>query len=242
MLNPPLGRLADVVPFSCVDGPGNRFVAFLQGCNLDCLACHNPQTIARNSPRARVVDVPRILGDLLPLHSFLSGLTVSGGEPTVQVEFVVALFSAVKADSELGHLSTFLDTNGAASREVWDQLLPSMDAAMVDLKALDPDVHFRLTGAGNDDVLASIRYLAAHQKLYEVRLLLVPGINDSPDQLELTADWLLGVDPEMRVRVNGFRPHGVRAHAHRWPATTADQRSAYEQLLTRAGLRNLTLV
>lgn len=225
-----------------MDGPGNRFVVFLQGCNLNCVACHNPHTIPVATPRARVVGVPALLDEIRPLHRFLSGLTVSGGEATLQPLFVAALFGAIKADAELGHLTTFLDTNGAAKREVWDRLLPAMDSAMVDLKALDPDVHVRLCGTTNSDVLASIRHLAAHGKLNEVRLLLVPGVNDSPDQLERTAEWLLGVDPDMRVKVIGFRPHGVRAAARQWSEPTADRRAAYEQLLTRAGVRELAVV
>ena len=241
-MSPPLGLLADVVPFSWVDGPGNRFAIFLQGCNFDCVACHNPHTIPLGTPRARVVGVPLLLDEVRLLHRFLSGLTLSGGEATVQPDFVAALFGAVKADADLGHLTTFLDTNGAANRQVWDQLMPTMDAAMVDLKALDPDLHVRLTGTSNDDVLASIRYLAAHEKLYEVRLLLVPGVNDSRDQLERTAQWLLDVDPNMRVKVIGFRPHGVRAAARQWLEPTADQRASYEHLLSRAGIRELTLV
>lgn len=241
-MSPPLGLLADVVPFSWVDGPGNRFVVFLQGCNLNCVACHNPHAIPLATPRARVVGVPALLEEVRPLHAFLSGLTVSGGEGTLQPDFVAALFGAVKADVELAHLTTFLDTNGAAKREVWDRLLPALDAAMVDLKALDADVHVGLTGAPNDDVLTSIRHLAAHGKLYEVRLLLVPGVNDSPDQLERTAAWLLGIDPDMRVKVIGFRPHGVRAAARHWLGPTADRRAAYLQVLTLAGVRELTLV
>lgn len=241
-MNRPHALLADVVPFSWVDGPGNRFVAFLQGCNLNCVPCHNPHTIPLDTPRARVVDVPDLLAEVRPLHRFLSGITVSGGEATVQPDFVAALFAAVKADAELCHLTTFLDTNGTAKLEVWDRLIPVMDAAMVDLKAFDPDVHVALTGETNDDVLVSIRHLAAHGKLYEVRLLLVPGVNDSPDQLERTAKWLLGVDPYMRVKVTGFRRHGARAAAQQWLEPTEDRWAEYRKLFTHAGVRDLVLV
>lgn len=241
-MSPALGLLADVVPFSWVDGPGNRFVVFMQGCNFDCRACHNPHTIPLATPRARVVTVQNVLDDLRPVHRFLSGITVSGGEATQQPAFVAALFQAVKADPDLAHLTAFLDTNGSASREVWDLLLPVMDAAMVDLKALDPELHLELTGAPNDAVLASIRLLARHRKLYEVRLLLVPGVNDSPDQLARTADWLLHVDPDVRVKVIGFRPHGVRASARHWGEPTEAERETYEHVLAGAGVRDLELV
>lgn len=241
-MSPELGLLADVVPFSWVDGPGNRYVLFLQGCNFNCTACHNPHTIPMATGRARVVSVSGVMDDIRPVHRFLSGVTVSGGEATLQPHFVRDLFSALKADGELGHLTTFLDTNGSAPREVWDRLLPVTDGVMVDLKALDPDVHLALTGASNAPVLASIRRLAAQHKLYEVRLLLVPGINDSTEQLMATAEWLLSVDPAMRIKVIAFRRHGARASAQAWPEATDEQRAAWEDVLQHAGVRELELV
>jgi pyruvate-formate lyase-activating enzyme len=241
-MSPEPGLLADVVPFSWVDGPGNRYVLFLQGCNFNCTACHNPHTIPLATSRANVVTVQAVLEDLRPVHRFLSGVTVSGGEATLQPHFVHDLFAAVKDDAELGHLTTFIDSNGAAPREVWDQLLPVTDGVMVDLKALDADLHVTLTGAANDPVLSSIRHLAAEGKLYEVRLLLVPGINDGTEQLRHTADWLLSVDPGMRIKVIAFRRHGARAAAQPWPEATAEQRDEWQRVLEQAGIRQLELV
>jgi len=241
-LSPALGLVADVVPFSWVDGPGNRYVLFLQGCNFGCTACHNPHTIPLATPRARVVSVPEMLEDMRRVRRFLSGVTVSGGEATLQPHFVRDLFAAVKDDAELGGLTTFVDSNGSAPREVWDLLLPVTDGVMVDLKALDPGVHLELTGSGNDEVLATIRHLAERARLYEVRLLLVPGINDSVEQLQRTADWLLSVDPALRVKAIGFRRHGARAAAQQWPEPTDEHRQRWQAVLEGAGVRRLELV
>jgi pyruvate-formate lyase-activating enzyme len=241
-VSPELGLLADVVPFSWVDGPGNRYVLFLQGCNFSCTACHNPHTIPLATGRAKVVAVQNVAEDLRPVHRFLSGITVSGGEATLQADFVHDLFAAVKADAELGHLTTFVDTNGSAPDAVWDRLLPVTDGVMVDLKAFDPDQHRALTGASNDAVLASIRRLAAAGRLYEVRLLLVPGVNDAADLLRRTADWLLTVDPAVRIKVIGFRRHGVRAAARHWPEPTEAQRAGWRDVLDQAGVGELELV
>ncbi len=241
-MSPALGLLADVVPFSWVDGPGNRYVLFLQGCNFGCTACHNPHTIPLATPRARVVSVPEMLDEVRRVRRFLSGVTVSGGEATLQPHFVRDLFAAVRDDAELGHLTTFLDSNGSAPREVWDLLLPVTDGVMVDLKALDAGVHLELTGSGNDEVLATIRHLAECARLYEVRLLLVPGVNDSVEQLQRTADWLLSVDPALRVKVIGFRRHGARAAAQHWPEPTDERRQRWQAVLERAGVRRLELV
>jgi len=241
-VSPGLGLLADVVPFSWVDGPGNRYVLFLQGCNFACTACHNPHTIPLAPPRARMVTVEQVVDEVRRTHRFLSGVTVSGGEATLQPGFMFELFDALKTDPQLAHLTTFIDTNGSALRETWDRLLPVTDGAMVDLKAFDPDVHLRLTGAANTSVLTSIRHLAARGKLYEVRLLLVPGINDSAAQLRETADWLLSVDPLVRIKVIAFRRHGVRASARAWPEATPEQRDDWCGVLREAGVRDLVSV
>ena len=241
-MSPELGLLADVVPFSWVDGPGNRYVLFLQGCNFACTACHNPQTIPLGTPRARLVTVEEVLEDVRRAHRFLSGVTVSGGEATLQPSFVFDLFAALRSDPQLAHLTTFVDTNGSAPRQVWDRLMPVIDGAMVDLKAFDPEVHLRLTGATNTSVLTSIRHLADRGKLHEVRLLLVPGINDSAAQLREAADWLLSVDPLVRIKVISFRRHGVRASARTWPEATPQQRADWCGVLRGAGVQDLVLV
>jgi pyruvate formate lyase activating enzyme len=238
----PQGLVADVVRFSWVDGPGNRFVVFLQGCNFNCLACHNPHTIPRQTPRARVVEAAELVEEIRPLAPFLGGVTVSGGEATVQAPFVRALFDALAADGELHRLTRFIDSNGAAPPQAWSSLLPVTDGVMLDLKALDPTVHQYLTGSDNAEVLAAIRQVAAAGKLYEVRLLLVPGINDDPATLESTVRWLLGVDPAMRIKVIGFRQHGVRAEAKGWPEATPEQFAEYHAQLTDLGVRQLEVV
>jgi pyruvate-formate lyase-activating enzyme len=210
------GLVAETTPFSAVDGPGNRFVVFLQGCNFDCIACHNPQTIPGHEPVDGHGPQRLGVGDLLVgirrAAPFISGITASGGEATQQPDFVHDLFAAVKSDEQLADLTCMVDSNGACDRATWDLLAPVMDGAMIDLKSLDPAIHERLTGQPNDRVLDSIRYLGSLERLYEVRLLLVGGINDDPMVLRRTAEWLAAIDPTMRVKIIGFRHHGVRPH------------------------------
>jgi len=203
-------RLADIITFSSVDGPGNRFVIFLQGCNFDCISCHNPHTIPLSNHRP--VEVDDVLARLSPAAPFLSGITVSGGEATLQADFVRDLFTAVKADPRLARLTCFVDSNGATELTTWDDLAPVMDAAMLDLKCLDPEIHRFLTRRDNDQVLASIRHLQALGKLYEVRLLLHAGWNDDLDLMRRTGEWLADLDPQMRLKVIGARRHGTRPH------------------------------
>jgi len=210
------GSVASTIPFSNVDGPGNRFVVFLQGCNFDCVACHNPQTIPvfqggheRERYRRSVAD---LLADIHRAAPFLSGVTVSGGEAMLQPEFVRDLFTAVKADPALAHLTCFIDSNGASDSATWNIVAPVTDGTMIDLKCLDDRIHREMTGQSNDQVLAAIERLQTVNLLYEVRLLILAGVNDENTLLRRTGEWLAAVDPQMRVKVIGFRAHGARPH------------------------------
>lgn len=277
------GLVTDVIEFSVVDGPGNRFVVFLQGCNFDCLACHNPYTIKEcidcgicldvcttgaltmvadrvvwteslctgtdaciaacpydSTPKARPQAVADVMARIRRASGFLSGVTVSGGEATQQAGFVHALFSAVKA--EFPGLTCFVDSNGAADVAVWDGLDDVMDAAMIDLKCLDDALHVQLTGVSNAPVLRSIELLAERGKLYEVRLLLMAGLNDSDELLAQTGRWLAGIDPTMRIKVIGYRAHGVRPSALPLVEPTAAQREHYADVLRAEGRFDLLVI
>ena len=95
--------VADIIPFSWVDGPGNRFVIFLQGCNFDCKACHNPQTIPLDSVHAKRMSVDELLEQIRDAMPHISGVTVSGGEATLQAEFVYSLFLKLKTAPDTRH-------------------------------------------------------------------------------------------------------------------------------------------
>jgi pyruvate formate lyase activating enzyme len=206
------GLVADTITFSNVDGPGNRFVVFLQGCNFDCVACHNPQTIPLATGDHFRTSVDELLSQIRTAEPFLGGITVSGGEATLQLDFVHALFAAMKADPQLRRLTCFVDSNGSLDDDGWHRLAPVMDGAMIDLKCFDDEIHVQMTGQSNATVLHSIELLARSGLLYEVRLLVLHGVNDGRSLLHRTGQWLASVDPAMRVKVIGFRAHGVRPH------------------------------
>lgn len=231
--------VADVIPFSWVDGPGNRFTVFMQGCNFDCQACHNPQTIPLTSVHAKRETVESLVRQIRAAMPHISGVTVSGGEATLQADFVYSLFLELRSSPDTRHLTTFIDTNGSADTRTWDRLIPVTDGFMVDLKAWPDTLHEELTGHSNLQVLAAIRYLSEAERLYETRLMIAPGINDEPDDLTHIGTFLAGIDPNMRVKINHFHAHGTRSPASEWPEADDEQRRAYVELLKAGGVRNI---
>ncbi len=129
----------------------------------------------------------------------------------------------MKADAQLSRLTCFVDSNGSTDLDTWQGLAPVMDGAMIDLKCLDDTIHRSMTGQSNAPVLRSIVELHDLGLLYEVRLLLVPGVNDDLALVARTGAWLAAVDPDIRVKVIGFRCHGVRPTAR---ISRADRRGA----------------
>ena len=234
-----LAPIVKTIPFSWVDGPGNRFVIFTQGCNLNCIACHNPQTIPLHTLRAVDRGVDSIIEEIRTATPFISGVTLSGGEATLHSDFIFELFTKMHDDPELETLTRFIDSNGNTSVSTWEKLIQVTDGVMLDLKVLDNDKHIALTGDTNKLVLESIEFLARNHSLHEVRLLLIPGINDSDEELEKTAKWLMAIDPEMQVRINAFKTHGVRASAKHWQEVTDLDLRRYLRLLTKHGIKNL---
>ena len=211
---------------------------FLQGCTFNCLACHNPQTIARaprvgTADRRRVVDIVDEIADVAP---FLSGVTVSGGEATCQWPAVLELFQELARRPATRRLTRLVDSNGDADPTVWDALAPVMHGAMVDLKALDPTIHQFLTGRPNDRVLASIRQLDALRRLHEVRLLVIPSVNDSRDQMTATSRWLGALTSEPDIVVQGFRREGTRPGARSFREARQDDLDVVVSRLVDGGL------
>lgn len=152
--------------------------------------------------------VDEILIQLSKSAPFIEGITVSGGEATTQLPFLVALFTAIKADPALQHLTCLVDSNGLLGETGWQKLLPVFDGAMVDLKAWGNEHHRFLTGRENPQIKHSIRWLAHHQRLAELRLLVIPEQCDYLEHLKALTAFIhaLGNVP---VRINAFHAHGV---------------------------------
>ncbi|MGL5977450.1 MAG: pyruvate formate-lyase-activating protein [Erysipelotrichaceae bacterium] len=175
------GRIHSFESFGTVDGPGIRFVVFLQGCPLRCLYCHNPDTWDPSGGKSYRVE--EVVKQILKYKNYIKngGVTVSGGEAMMQMEFVTALFQALKKQG----IHTALDTSGAcynAEDAAWMQryeaLLAVCDLVLFDVKHIDQAIHLKLTGKANDNVLAMANDLSKRNKPMWIRHVLVPGFDE----------------------------------------------------------------
>lgn len=209
------GAVTRIIDFSAVDGPGNRLAVFLQGCNFNCWYCHNPETIPlagapefdpAHPPEYQEMTVEDILKRYRKASPFISGVTFSGGECTVQFDFLLASCAALKAAG--AHV--LIDTNGQLSTDRLQQLLAVTDGLMLDIKAIDPEQHRRLTGTGNDIVLATFRAALQQGKLTEVRTVIRSGETDALETVAWVAREVAAANPDIAYRLIRYRAHGVR--------------------------------
>lgn len=174
-----LGRIHSTESFGTVDGPGTRFVIFFQGCPMRCQYCHNPDTWDVNGGTLRSAD--DLLAEYDSCKEFYKegGLTVTGGEPLLQIDFLTELFEKAKAKG----IHTCIDSSGivfnrgsASFMEKLDRLLSFTDLIMLDIKHIDNEAHKVLTGQPNTDILDFARYLSDKQIPVWIRHVIVPGI------------------------------------------------------------------
>jgi pyruvate formate lyase activating enzyme len=191
---------------SAVDGPGMRLVAWVSGCQFQCVYCHNPDTwkMTNGMPVTLTRAVEVVSQYRHSLRTMKGGLTISGGEPLMQHRFVLKLFSAVQ---KVG-VHTALDTNGYLGERLGDEDLPSIDLVMLGLKAITPELHQRLTGKDNGPVHAFARRLAARKRPVWIRFVLVPGWTDSMDEVGRMADFAAGLGNVERVDLLPFHQLG----------------------------------
>jgi len=201
-----LGFVHSFTTGSAVDGPGMRVVVWLTGCQFRCVFCHNPDTWKLHNgipvPLARAVEEVRKYRH--GLRTMQGGLTVSGGEPLLQDRFLIRLFTAVKETK----IHTTVDTNGYLGDRLSDADLQACDLVMLGLKALDPELHRRVTGMDNAPVLAFARRLAALRRPMWLRYVLVPGLTDRADDLKQIAELAAGLGNVEQVELLPFHQLG----------------------------------
>ena len=206
------GRIHSIESFGSVDGPGTRFIIFVQGCNMRCLYCHNVDTWDCHKGQLRSTDELLDQAERYrPYWGPEGGITVSGGEPLLQIDFLLELFQKAKARG----INTCIDTAGQPFTRKepffskFQQLMEVTDILLVDVKHIDPEAHKKLTGWGYENILDLFRYLSDIHKPIWVRQVLVPGYTDDPASLQRTRDFLDTLTNIQRVEVLPYHNMGL---------------------------------
>lgn len=205
-----VGRIHSFESFGTVDGPGIRFVVFMQGCPMRCLYCHNPDTWLKEG--GKEYGAQEVAANALRYKSYFSGgggVTVSGGEPMLQAAFVEELFTILKSKG----IHTALDTSGVLFRaddpHAYDGLLKVTDLVLLDIKHIDGVGHKQLTGHANENILAFAKYLSDMDKPVWIRHVLVPEYTDDDNYLNRLADFIKTLKSVKKVEVLPYHTMGV---------------------------------
>ena len=208
------GLVHSLESFGSVDGPGVRYVIFLQGCRMRCQFCHNPDTWPPQDSGATAYTVPELLEKVERCRGYWGkrgGITVSGGEPLLQIDFLTELFAQAKQRG----IHTCIDTAGNPfTRQEpffskFQRLMEVTDLLLVDIKEMDPQRHKALTGVPNDNILDMLRYLDEIGKPIWIRHVLVPQRTAYEEDLRAMRAFLDTLRNVERVEVLPYHTMGV---------------------------------
>jgi len=238
----PTGYIHSVESAGTVDGPGVRRILFLQGCPLACLYCHNPD--ARPFKQGRKTDAFTELREIARQRAFFQatggGVTISGGEPLCQPDFVKAIFEGCK---RMG-IHTTLDTSGFTGHKADDELLSYTDLVLLDVKHINPHEYKVLTGVKLQPTLDFAQRLAALRKPVWLRYVLVPGYTDKPEAMQALADFIRDMPNIQRVEILPYhkmgeykwKELGVENRLADTPEPTPDEAEQARAIFRKAGL------
>ena len=205
------GRIHSFESFGTVDGPGIRYVVFFQGCPLRCQYCHNPDTWENGG---KEYTAEQIVAQALRYKNYFGekgGVTASGGEPLVQIDFLTELFTQLKAKG----VHTCIDTSGITfnpdsqqSVDKHKKLLAVTDLVMLDIKHIDSEACKKLTGYGNENTLAFAKFLSDNGVPTWIRQVIVPNVTDGEESLQKTRAFIDGLKTVERVEVLPYHTMG----------------------------------
>lgn len=209
-----LGAIHSIETFGLVDGPGVRYVIFMQGCHMRCKFCHNADTWKVKEPDQSAEAVLKKALRYRPYWKENGGITVSGGEPLLQIDFLIELFTQAKKEG----VHTTLDTCGQPFTfeepffSKFKQLMKVTDLVLLDIKHIDEKAHKELTGHTNQNILEFAKYLSDIQKLVWIRHVLVPTINTDEVYLKRLHQFVAQLKNVERVEVLPYHTLG----AYKW--------------------------
>lgn len=199
------GRIHSIETCGTIDGPGIRFVIFLQGCPLQCQYCHNPD--CRHIEDGQAIAVDDLIQQISTYRSYIrppGGVTISGGEPLMQPHFVTEIF---KRCHEIG-IHTALDTSGYCNLHLAEEVLEYTDLVLLDIKSFDPDTYTKVTGVDITPTLHLAQHLSEIGKPVWIRFVLVPGLTDDPRNVAGLAQFVATLNNVERVEVLPFHKMG----------------------------------
>ena len=206
------GYIHQLESFVSVDGPGIRFIIFFAGCPLRCKYCHNPDTWDMMKGKQYTAD--ELLDEAITCREYWGtkgGITVSGGEPLAQIDFLLELFTNAKKRG----INTCIDTAGGPFTregewfEKFKRLMNVTDVLLMDIKHINEEEHIKLTGHTGKNIIEMFRYLDEINKPVWIRHVLVPGITDNDEYLIQTRDFIRTLGNVQRVEVLPY--HGLGA-------------------------------
>jgi pyruvate formate lyase activating enzyme len=226
-----------------VDGPGTRFALFLSGCQLRCVYCQSPDTWSERDGLVESVDdvMTRIMRYRAIFERTGGGVTITGGEPLLQPRFTAAVVHACREEG----IHTALDTSGSLGARATDDLLLDTDLVLLDIKSFLTSTYAEVTGGGNvTPTLQFARRLAALERPTWIRFVLVPGMNDAPENLLPLADFVATLGNVRRVDVLPFHKLGAAKYAAMGlplpladcPSPTAEQAASVRAVFRERGL------
>lgn len=199
--------------FGTHDGPGIRFIIFLQGCKLKCLYCHNPDSIDTSGGKAYQIE--ELVEMALKMKSYFGekgGVTVSGGEPLLQAKALIPLFKRLKAEG----IHTNIDTNGRILNSFSKELLDDYaDLIMLDIKHITEAGYVALTGKPNKDIAFNLaKHREASGKKMWLRYVLIPGVTDNPELLHALGAHFKDYKTIEKIEIQPYHKLGI----HKWEA------------------------
>ncbi|MFI3283320.1 MAG: pyruvate formate-lyase-activating protein [Rikenellaceae bacterium] len=219
-----------------VDGPGLRFVIFLQGCNFKCLYCANPDTISmQGGEEIHDNEIFRMVHDSKPYFGRRGGVTFSGGEPTIQAKGLIPLIERFQAAG----IHTCIDTNGSVWNSDVETLLGLVDLVLLDVKQIAPAKHQDLTKHSNEQTLRTAEWLEEHSRPFYLRYVLVPGISNAQEDMERLGETLKGykmikqveILPYHRLGIHKYEALGMEYKLHDTKECTAEDLTMAETIM-----------
>lgn len=237
------GYVRKIIKFSSIDGPGNRTVIFLQGCNFNCSFCHNPETIKiysdlnNENSEVKLMTIYEIVNSIDEYRDFIEGVTISGGECTIQFDFLLALVMELKKRK----YQVMIDTNGSLEISKFQQILHYIDKIIFDFKVYGEKEHKRITGKSNRKIKRNIKIAGFNKQIYEIRTIIIPDLIDNEENVKKISRFIAQIDKSIQLKLITYRQLGVREELLKSKSPTKKEMTRLKAVAKAQGLDNVII-